>query len=133
MRLERGLEGRDQSLKFLKGQAREIEELGGAGLHIGEPYIGHTWGLLAWEAQYTIIGINSDAWHQACGTSPSVELQNCVEWLQRDYAAVKAALTLPWSTGPVEGHINRVKLIKRSGYGRMQLDLLQQRVLYNAA
>jgi len=25
------------------------------------------------------------------------------------------ALTLPWSTGPVEGHINRLKLIKRSG------------------
>jgi transposase len=53
--------------------------------------------------------------------SPSVELQNCAEWLQRDYAAVKAALTLPWSTGPVEDHINRLKLIKRSGYGRMQL------------
>ena len=53
--------------------------------------------------------------------------------LQRDYAAVKAALTLPWSNGPVEGHINRLKLIKRSGYGRMQLALLRQRVLYEAA
>ena len=49
------------------------------------------------------------------------------------YAAVKAALTFPWSNGPVEGHINRLKLIKRSGYGRMQLDLLRQRVLYDAA
>jgi transposase len=53
--------------------------------------------------------------------------------LQRDYAAVKAALMLPWSNGPVEGHINRLKLIKRSGYGRMQLDLLWQRMLYDAA
>jgi transposase len=74
-----------------------------------------------------------DAWLQACRTSPSVELQNCAEWLRRDYAAVKAALTLPWSSGPVEGHINRLKLIKRSGYGRMKLDLLRQRVLYDAA
>ena len=73
------------------------------------------------------------SWLQACRASASVELQNCAEWLQRDYAAVHAALRLPWSTGPVEGHINRLKLIKRSGYGRMQLDLLRQRVLYDAA
>jgi transposase len=74
-----------------------------------------------------------DAWLLACRTSSIVELQNFVDVLQRDYAAVKAALTLPWSNGPVEGHINRLKLIKRSGYGRMQLDLLRQRVLCNAA
>jgi transposase len=37
------------------------------------------------------------------------------------------------SNGPVEGQINRLKLIKRSGYGRMQLALLRQRVLYAAA
>jgi transposase len=74
-----------------------------------------------------------DAWLKACSTSQSVELQNCAEWLRRDYAAVQAALTLPWSSGPVEGHINRLQLIKRSGYGRMKLDLLRQRVLYDAA
>ena len=74
-----------------------------------------------------------EAWLTACRTSPSVELRNCAEWLRRDYEAVQAALRLPWSTGPVEGHINRLKLIKRSGYGRMQLDLLRQRVLYDAA
>jgi transposase len=74
-----------------------------------------------------------DAWLQTCQASPSVEVQNFVDVLQRDYAAVKAALTLPWSNGPVEGHINRLKLIKRSGYGRMKLDLLRQRVLYDAA
>jgi transposase len=74
-----------------------------------------------------------DTWLQACQASPSVELRNCAEWLRRDSAAVHAALQLPWSTGPVEGHINRLKLIKRSGYGRMKLDLLRQRVLYDAA
>src|ERR671914_1324601 len=73
-----------------------------------------------------------DAWWQACQTSRISELKNFVTVLQQDYEAVKAALTLPWSNGPVEGHINRLKLLKRSGYGRMQLDLLQQRVLYDA-
>jgi transposase len=46
--------------------------------------------------------------------------------------AVEAAFTLPWSTGPVEGHVHRVKLIKRAGYGRATLDLLRTRVLVAA-
>jgi transposase len=46
-----------------------------------------------------------------------------------DRAAVDAALSLPWSNGPVEGHIHRLKLIKRQGYGRAKLDLLKTRVL----
>jgi transposase len=66
-------------------------------------------------------------------TSPSVEQRNCAEWRQRDSAAVHAAFRFPWSTGPVEGPTNRLKLIKRSGDGRMQLDLLRQRVLDDAA
>ncbi len=71
-----------------------------------------------------------EPWLQACAASPSVEVQSFAEVLQRDYAAVKAALQLPWSSGQVDGQINRVKLIKRSGYGRMHLDLLSRRVLY---
>ena len=49
--------------------------------------------------------------------------------LSRDIEAVNAALTLPWSTGPVEGKINKLKLIKRSMYGRAGLDLLSARVM----
>ena len=45
---------------------------------------------------------------------------------------MQAALTEPWSTGPVEGHINRLKLIKRQMFGRAKLDLLHRRVV-NAA
>ena len=71
-----------------------------------------------------------DTWLQACQSRGITEVKNFVSVLQQDYEAVKAALTLPWSTGPVEGQINRLKLIKRSGYGRMKLDLLRQRVLY---
>jgi transposase len=46
-----------------------------------------------------------------------------------DRAAVDAGLRLPWSNGPTEGHITRLKLIKRQGYGRAKLDLLRARVL----
>jgi len=49
--------------------------------------------------------------------------------LRQDRDAVHAALTLPWSTGPVEGQINRLKAIKRSMYGRAGFDRLRHRVL----
>ena len=49
--------------------------------------------------------------------------------LCQDYAAVRAALSLPWSNGPTEGHINRLKCLKRQMYGRANLDLLRQRLL----
>ncbi|MBZ5688960.1 MAG: transposase, partial [Acidobacteriia bacterium] len=52
--------------------------------------------------------------------------------LQRDEAAVRAALKFSWSTGPVEGHIHRLKLIKRQMYGRANLDLLRIRLLHTA-
>ena len=56
-------------------------------------------------------------------------LRGFAESIQRDRAAIKAALTLPWSTGPVEGRINKLKLVKRQMYGRANFDLLRQRVL----
>lgn len=68
-------------------------------------------------------------WRKAARKSP---LHHFAAQLQRDEAAVQAALTLPWSTGPVEGHIHRLKLIKRQMYGRAKLDLLRIRVLYAA-
>lgn len=49
--------------------------------------------------------------------------------LRADAAAVSAALTGPWSTGPVEGQVNRPKAIKRGMYGRASLTLLRARVL----
>lgn len=49
--------------------------------------------------------------------------------LSQDLAAVRAALTLPWSTRPVEGHINRLKTLKRQMYGRASFALLRQRLL----
>jgi transposase len=73
-----------------------------------------------------------DAWLIACHTGPIPELHNFALGLEKDGAAVRAALSLPWSNGPTEGLINKLKMIKRSAYGRMKLDLLRQRVLHAA-
>ncbi len=50
--------------------------------------------------------------------------------LERDQDAVRAALSLSWSNGPTEGHVHRLKLIKRQMYGRAKFDLLRRRVLH---
>jgi transposase len=55
-------------------------------------------------------------------------LAGFAEGLRRDRAAVEAALRLPWSTGPVEGRITKLKLVRRSMYGRGKLDLLHSRL-----
>jgi transposase len=67
-----------------------------------------------------------DAWLAAASASL---LSGFARSLRSDDAAVRAALSLSWSNGPTEGHINRLKLLKRTMYGRASLDLLRQRVL----
>ena len=57
------------------------------------------------------------------------ELRGFARNLGRDWAAVQTGLTVTWSSGPVEGHINRLKLIKRQMFGRAKFDLLRRRVL----
>ncbi len=52
--------------------------------------------------------------------------------LRRDFAAISAALELPWTTSPVEGQISRLKMLKRTMYGRASFELLRARVM-NAA
>ena len=47
----------------------------------------------------------------------------------RDEAAVRAAITLPWSNGQTEGQITRLKLVRRQMNGRGKLDLLQARLI----
>jgi transposase len=49
-----------------------------------------------------------------------------------ELAAVRAALSQPWCNGPVEGQINRLKLLKRQAYGRAEFDLPRSRVLHAA-
>ena len=73
-----------------------------------------------------------DPWLARAAESPLVPLQRFAKGLRDDYDAVRAGVTLPWSTGPVEGHINRLKMLKRQMFGRAKLDLLQQRFLLAA-
>jgi transposase len=77
-------------------------------------------------------GQHLEAWMEAVEQSPIRELQNFVQKVRQDQAAVQAGLTLPWSNGVEEGHINRLKCLKRAMYGRAQFDLLRLRVLYQA-
>ena len=52
-----------------------------------------------------------------------------VRTLKQDLGAVEAAVTEPWSNGPVEGHVNRLKTLKRQMYGRAGVELLRARLL----
>jgi len=49
--------------------------------------------------------------------------------LRDDYDAVRAGLTLDHSNGQVEGQVTRLKLVRRSMYGRGRFDVLEHRVL----
>ena len=62
----------------------------------------------------------------------STQLASFVAELRKDVRAVEAALTLPWTTSPAEGQIGRIKMIKRTMYGRAGFELLRARVLHAA-
>jgi transposase len=70
-----------------------------------------------------------EAWITEAAASGLEALARFAQGLRDDLAAVKAGLTLPWSNGPVEGHVNRLKMLKRQGYGRAGVGLLRQRVM----
>jgi transposase len=61
--------------------------------------------------------------------SSTPEIRRFAEGIRRDESAVLAAVTQRWSNGPVEGHINRLKTVKRQMYGRAGFVLLRARVL----
>jgi len=73
-----------------------------------------------------------DDWLTEAQASPFSELRTFATGVARDKAAVTAALTRAESDGQVEGHITRLKLLKRQMYGRAKFDLLRQRVLHAA-
>ncbi len=50
--------------------------------------------------------------------------------LRRDLCAIKNALATPWTTSPVEGQISKLKMIKRTMYGRAGFQLLRARILH---
>ncbi len=62
--------------------------------------------------------------------SEVTEVGRFARGLRDDFEAVKAGLTLVHSNGQTEGFVNKLKLTKRSMYGRGRFDLLRQRVLH---
>ncbi|GHB78707.1 hypothetical protein GCM10010377_80980 [Streptomyces viridiviolaceus] len=68
-------------------------------------------------------------WIEAVRADDLPSLHAFANGLERDLAAVTAGLVLPWSSGVVEGHVNRIKMLKRQMYGRAGFALLRKRVL----
>ncbi|SFH15540.1 Transposase [Methylobacterium gossipiicola] len=73
-----------------------------------------------------------DIWLDAARLSDIPALKTFAAGLERDGAAVRAALTTSWSNGQAEGQISRVKMLKRTMYGRAGFPLLRRRVLLAA-
>jgi transposase len=70
--------------------------------------------------------VRLDPWIASAKDSKLAAFANGVE---ADRKAVAAAIAEPWSSGQVEGKVNRLKLIKRQMYGRANLDLLKARLM----
>jgi transposase len=68
-------------------------------------------------------------WIDDCRASGLPEMTSFADGLQRESAIIYAALELPYSNGVSEGHVNRLKFLKRQMYGRANFDLLRRRVL----
>ena len=69
------------------------------------------------------------AWITAAEQAALPGISRFATGLTADLAAVTAGLSLPFSSGSVEGNVNRIKMIKRQMYGRAGFDLLRKRIL----
>jgi DNA-binding transcriptional regulator YiaG len=96
------------------------------------PEVNQTYDLVQQFAQMlrTRTGEQLDTWLAKGAESQIPELQSFILGIKRDKLAVAAGLTLPHSNGIVEGKVNKLKLLKRMGYGRAGFPLLRQRVLH---
>lgn len=74
-------------------------------------------------------GHQLDTWIAAVNDDDLPHLHSFTTGIRHDYHAVKAGLTLQYSSGPVEGTINKIKKIKRTLYGRASFDLLRKLIL----
>lgn len=75
-------------------------------------------------------GHRLDAWLKRIEASDLAELQSFASGIVKDKEAVRAGLTWSINNGMVEGHVTKLKLIKRQGYGRAGFPLLRKRVLH---
>jgi transposase len=73
-----------------------------------------------------------EAWLADARTSGVRAVETFAAGLEQDGAAVRSALSTPWSNGQTEGQVTRLKLLKRQMYGRAGFDLLRHRALLAA-
>jgi transposase len=73
-----------------------------------------------------------EEWITAAQNSDLPHLASFARGLRRDQDAVTNGLTLPHTSGAVEGNITKIKALKRQMYGRANLDLLRKRILLTA-
>lgn len=78
----------------------------------------------------TRTGEKLDAWLAQIESSNLPEFQSFAAGIEKDKDAVRAGLTWWISNGMVEGHVTKLKLIKRQGYGKAGFPLLRKRVLH---
>ncbi|MEW1701202.1 ISL3 family transposase [Streptomyces sp. NPDC091278] len=75
------------------------------------------------------LGSTLSVWIDAVDASQLPGLTGFAVHMRRDLDAVTAGLTLDWSSGSIEGAVNRIKKIKRQLYGRAGFDLLRKMIL----
>lgn len=71
-----------------------------------------------------------DSWLKRAKACHVTELTSFVNGIRWDDAEVRAACSCEWSKGIMEGHVNRLKFLKRQMFGRAHLDLLRVKVLH---
>ncbi|MEQ4722923.1 transposase [Nonomuraea sp. B19D2] len=76
-------------------------------------------------------GTRLDAWIAAVRAEDLPHPHTFANGLERDHDAVLAGLTLPYSSGAVEGKVCKIKFLKRLMFGRANYDLLRKMALLN--
>ena len=75
---------------------------------------------------------NLQGWIEQALATGIKELRSLAKGLFDEFEAVKNAVAMPWSSGQVEGQINKLKMIKRQMYGRTSFELLRKHLLLNS-
>ena len=74
-----------------------------------------------------------EGWLTAVEADDHAGLRSLATGIRNDQQAVTNGLTLPYSSGKVEGTVNKIKTIKRQMYGRASFALLRKRVILHPA